>query len=293
MANPSVTYTFSNATTADAGQVNQNFTDLINGATDGTKDYSISALTCAGSVTLNGAVTLGNATGDDITVTGSLASSIPIKTTASFDIGSSSLGLRALYFGKNSQTVNITGSASMSATWTMTLPVTAGTANYVLTTNGSGVTSWASPSPTSQVTADTQSGHGGSSSGETKIRNFVNVTTVGSDITRNAQTTTTGDSFTINAAGVYAITYVDVFAGGSEQLGVSVNSAEGTTNIAGITAANRLSVNVISSADTLGFVSWTGRLAANDVIRAHTSGGGAGTLTGATKFTIVQVAKII
>lgn len=142
MANPNVTYTFSNGTTADASQVDTNFNDLINGAIDGTKDYNINALTCAGTATLNGAVNLGNGSVDDITVTGSLASSIPIKTTASYSIGASTLGLLAVYFGANSQTVNLRGSGSMSATWTMTLPVTAGTVDYALLTDGNGVTSW-------------------------------------------------------------------------------------------------------------------------------------------------------
>jgi len=142
MPAPSLTYTLTNGSTADASQVMQDLNDLLNGITDGTKDLSISALTVAGTLTANGNVNLGNASGDDLTITASLASTIPIKTTASYDIGSSTLGLRAIYFGRNGQTVNVVGSSSMSATWTLTLPVSAGTANYLLTTNGSGVTSW-------------------------------------------------------------------------------------------------------------------------------------------------------
>ena len=38
--------------------------------------------------------------------------------------------------------VKITPSASQTATYTLTLPTTAGTSGYVLSTNGSGVTSW-------------------------------------------------------------------------------------------------------------------------------------------------------
>lgn len=142
MASPAVTNTFVNSTTASASDVNQNFTDIINGITDGTKDLSISALTCAGTATLNGNVTLGNASADDITFTGSLASTIPIKTTATYNIGSSTLGLAGIYFGANSQTVRIVGSGSMSATWTLTLPVTAGSVDQVLRSDGSGVASW-------------------------------------------------------------------------------------------------------------------------------------------------------
>ncbi len=83
MANPAVTHTFVNGTTADASAVNQNFTDVLNSLSDGTKDLNISALTVAGTSTLNGDVVLGNATGDDITITGSLAATLNIKTTAS------------------------------------------------------------------------------------------------------------------------------------------------------------------------------------------------------------------
>jgi len=54
MAAPSVTYTFSNQTSAEAGDVNQNFTDIINGISDGTKDLSVNSITTAGSQTYNG-----------------------------------------------------------------------------------------------------------------------------------------------------------------------------------------------------------------------------------------------
>lgn len=139
MANITVTYSFSNSTTIDASQVNTNFTDIINGTSDGTKDFSISALTCAGAATLNGNVTLGNASTDDVTITGSLASTIPIKTTATYAIGSSTLGLLRTYYGRNTQSVSVEGSASMSATYTFTLPVTAGSAGNWMHNSGSGV----------------------------------------------------------------------------------------------------------------------------------------------------------
>ena len=155
MAYIAVTYSFSNSTTADATQVNQNFQDIIDGLSNGTKDLSVSAVTAAGNLTVSGNTTLGNASSDDITFTGSAASSLPIKTTATYDIGSSTLGLRAAYFGGNSQTVNIKGSGSMSATWTFTLPVSAGTSTYVLQTDGSGVSSWVSKTVMSTVAKTT------------------------------------------------------------------------------------------------------------------------------------------
>lgn len=136
-----VTYTFTNGAVADAVQVNQNFTDLINGTSDGTKDFSINALTVAGAATLNGNVTLGNASADDVTVTGSLASSIPIKTNATFDFGSSTLGLASIYLGSaGGKTTRIVGGATNSHTYTLPVDNAAG----VLTNPGTGVLTWSS-----------------------------------------------------------------------------------------------------------------------------------------------------
>jgi hypothetical protein len=144
MANPAVTYTFSNSTTADATQVNQNFTDLINSLTDATKSLSIDALTVGGAATLNGAVTLGNASSDDITITGSIAAAIPIKTTNVVDLGSSTLGLKRAYFGNgtNSNTVAVVGGVTTSS-YSLTLPVAAGNANDIVQTSGSGTLTFA------------------------------------------------------------------------------------------------------------------------------------------------------
>lgn len=142
-------------TTADASQVMQNFNDILNGVSDGTKDLSINALTVAGTATLNGAINLGNSSADDITVTGSLASTIPIKTTNSYDIGSSTLGLRALYFGANSQTTKIQGSSSMAATYTLTLPTNVPDgSDYVLKSTTGGVLSFTHPGPLGESGSD-------------------------------------------------------------------------------------------------------------------------------------------
>ena len=148
MANPSVSITFVNATTASASDVNTCFTDIINSLTDSTKDLSISALTCAGTATLNGAVTLGNASGDDITITGSIAASIPVKTNATYDFGSSTLGLASVYLGTGTKTTRLMGGATTS--WTMTLPVNVPTTSgsFLASTTG-GVTSWYNTLPPS------------------------------------------------------------------------------------------------------------------------------------------------
>lgn len=373
MPSPSVTHTFSNSTTADATQVNTNFTDLINGASDGTKDYSINALTCAGAATLNGNVTLGNASSDTLTITASLASSIAIGTTNSYDIGSATVGLRSVYFaasdssarsarllaGAVSASYSITlptaapasadsvmlfttgGVASFvnrstgttasktaaytatladdvilcdatSAAFTVTLPAAASSTGKILTikktdSSANAVTLDGNSSETidgattkklatrysgmkiicdgsnwhileeyvgnSSVQVDQGNGHG---STNTAIRRFSGTaTTAGGDITY-ADSSTNGATFTINADGRYSIAYTDRFGGGAGDLGISVNSAQLTTSIASITAANRVisTQNAIQSAGSGAFASVAGTFyfSAGDVIRAHTDG---------------------
>jgi hypothetical protein len=107
MAYPSVTYTFTNGTTASATEVNQNFTDLINGLSDGTKDLSISALTVAGTASLNGAVNIGNATSDDIAVNGYITTALIPKADDSVDLGTAALAWQDGYFDGNVYTDSI------------------------------------------------------------------------------------------------------------------------------------------------------------------------------------------
>ena len=127
MATPSVTNIFVSGTTADSGQVNTNFQDLLNALTDGNNDLSIAALTCSGTTTLNGSVNLGNAGADDLSISASLASNIPIKTNDTYDFGSATLGLQNIFLGGTGGTTAIKGAASIT-TYTMTLPGTAGVA---------------------------------------------------------------------------------------------------------------------------------------------------------------------
>jgi hypothetical protein len=56
-------------------------------------------LNVGGATTLDGAVTLGNATGDDITVTGYLASDLIPKTDMAYDLGSAALGFNTVNIG--------------------------------------------------------------------------------------------------------------------------------------------------------------------------------------------------
>ncbi len=146
MAAPSYSYTLTNGTTADATEVQQNFSDILNGVTDGTKDLTCSALTVQGNFTVNGTtITFGNATTDSIVFTGYLGASIIPGTDGAYDLGTADLGFRALYLGDgDAETVKLAVQA-MSADWTLTLPAAAGVAHQVLkTTNTSGTVAFSS-----------------------------------------------------------------------------------------------------------------------------------------------------
>lgn len=121
MANPSVTYSFTNGVTSDATQVNTNFTDLINAMTDGTRDFTIGTLVVNGAVTLKGAVNLGDATADDITIVGSIAASIPFKTNATYNIGTATLAPLSIYLGNGTKSTRLLA-GTVGTSYTVTLP---------------------------------------------------------------------------------------------------------------------------------------------------------------------------
>ena len=138
----------------------------------------------------------------------------------------------------------------------------------------------------SMVIVNTANGYG---STNTKIRRFTTiVTNTGSAITY-ADSAGNGGSFTINEDGIYCISYSDN-ASSSFVLGLSLNSAQLTTNIQNITTANRLSVAEAWNGNASGFCSWCGILSATDVIRAHTDGIAGGTAA-ITTLTITQILK--
>jgi hypothetical protein len=123
MSAPSVTYTFTNNSTADATQVNQNFTDIINGVSDGTKDLSINALTVAGNFTATGTSNqIGNAASDTLTVTAQVSSDVVPATDATYSFGSATKAWLAIYLSSNAFQQKLQGSASAAADTTITLP---------------------------------------------------------------------------------------------------------------------------------------------------------------------------
>ena len=82
---------------------------------------SFTTLTASGATTLNGAVTLGDATADDITITGRIAGHIVPKTNDTYDLGTSSLRWRTAYLAAS--TLDL-GGATISSDGTGTITIT-------------------------------------------------------------------------------------------------------------------------------------------------------------------------
>jgi len=89
-------------------------------------------------------VAIGNSSADDLTITASLASTISIKTTRTYNIGSADLGLATVYFGGNSTyTAAVSApSSGLVADTVFTFPNTSGSAGNTLVNDGTGVTNW-------------------------------------------------------------------------------------------------------------------------------------------------------
>jgi hypothetical protein len=132
------------------------------------------------------------------------------------------------------------------------------------------------------------SGQNGYGSTNTCIRKFTTATAAtGTNIT-TANDATNGASFTVNKTGMYSIVYCDALTAGGN-IGLSKNSAQLTTNIASITAANRLAIASPTANDVFACVSGVFYLTAGDVIRCHTDGSGATTSTTRTVFSMAHV----
>ena len=124
----------------------------------------------------------------------------------------------------------------------------------------------------------------------TRIVRFTNtVESTGSDITYT-DSTSLGNKFVINTAGVYNVAYSAVFASAS-WFGISVNSTQLTTYINSITAADRIAIAHTSAINVVDQCSVSYRFAAGDVVRAHINNVGVTTATGraGTAFTIERI----
>jgi hypothetical protein len=140
------------------------------------------------------------------------------------------------------------------------------------------------------MTYDTGNSHGGSVSGDTKVRNFSNQRqSVGSNITYTARTTTAGDFFTVNANGIYAITYTDSRSAGVDTVGITINSSATSTNMSTpLTYAQGMRAIGNGSSGNGSFVHWTGFLSSGDVIRAQDDG----TSDSTNSFCMITIAQV-
>ena len=104
-----------------------NIVEVANGMGGGAGSFT--TLTASGATTLNGDVTLGNATSDDVTITGRIASHVVPKTNNTYSLGTSSLRWNDIYLagdtidiGGSTISADGTGTISIAATG-VTLPV--------------------------------------------------------------------------------------------------------------------------------------------------------------------------
>ncbi len=123
----------------------------------------------------------------------------------------------------------------------------------------------------------------------TRIKIFTNAVVVGTDITY-ATSPTLGDTFTINTPGIYQVSYTDGSSANADNAGVSLNSAQLTTDIGSITTADRILMAANASAGGLCSMAATFRANAGDVVRAHGIGTTASKFTQAfVQFRIVRI----
>ena len=204
----------------------------------------------------------------------------PVVGAASLAAARAALGAQAAlgYTAANdSGVVHLTGAETIAGTKTFSAaPVFSSTP--------------AVTAPQSMVHVDGQNGWG---STNTFIRRFLNVrTNQGSDITYT-DSATLGGSFTINTAGVYAISWDDNF-GGQMWAGLTINDPAPAVGFLTMLSSNPANViaqglSVPNGTASGVAVGRTMYLPAGSVIRAHSDGNSAGALTAATHFTITRV----
>lgn len=138
---------------------------------------------------------------------------------------------------------------------------------------------------------NTEIGYG--STNTTIKRWSVTVENTGTDISY-VDSSTLGSSFTVLTSGLYAMSYCSATATGGNW-GLSRNSGQLSTNIAIITAADRIALasNAAGSAfssDVFGNATCTYYFIAGDVIRTHGDGSGTTGTPDRTAFTIIRIA---
>ncbi len=160
--------------------------------------------------------------------------------------------------------------------------------SYQATTPGTSAAAAATtPSTLSQLILNTGNGFG---STNTAIRRYGAVESLAGLGFSYEDSAVDGMALTILAPGIWQFSCQDALAGGSTEIGISLNSAELTTNVNAILLANRLGFMTSAGAGLTGNVSAAVYCRANDVIRAH--GDGTADATTTARFSAILLAAI-
>lgn len=155
--------------------------------------------------------------------------------------------------------------------------------NSYLVGISTGVMLW-EPQPNSEVFVQAATAYGSTA---TKVRRWTNLlTSTGLAITFD-QSTISGDTFTINESGTYAMTYCDQF-NAVANMGISID-ASGTTSVQSLTNTNVVCGNNTPGAELGTCCSATRALLAGHVLRAHTDGTANGSNTWLQSFRIRKI----
>ncbi len=204
--------------------------------------------------------------------------------------------ITATLTGTASTATNIAGGAGGSIPYQSAADTTVllanGTAGQVLKSAGTTLAPvWTATPATvpSQIVRGTCASKGGSTSGETTVVNYsASIISTGSDITFTARTTTTGDKYTINTAGVYCV-WLSYQGAAADNIGITVNSSGLSTSVQSLTASQVPCSTDVPATNRQATLCMSFALAVNDVVRVQTEA--ASTPGGATtsRFGIARV----
>lgn len=203
------------------------------------------------------------AAGDKSTLINITANSFTQTLTAAATLGA---GWYCYYKNSGTGLVTLDPNGSETINGATTLVIGTGSTVLIICDGSNFQVVWGEHSGDDYATATTGNGYG---STNTAVRRFTSSATSGGSVTY-ADSAGNGASFTINTAGLYEIYRTDPRGTSNPMtMGVSVNSAQLTTSISSITAANRLAIGFSNSASGPVSVTRIVRLAVGDVIRPH------------------------
>lgn len=142
----------------------------------------------------------------------------------------------------------------------------------------------------SQIIRGTADTKGGSSSGDTTCINYSTaISSIGSDITFTARTTTTADFYTINTTGRYAIWATAQSDGPAEIMGISINSTGTSTVIQSLPTTQTPNMG-FSSGGNFAEVPVPGiNLTAGDIVRVQCENAFVPVTSGVSRFGITRI----